>query len=87
MVRGAQAQDLFNQIMGKTMTLMIVSQRQLSRVSESQLNILIFQKNVETYIQDCYDTIAMFLCVQLILRYQIMCHKRCVPALDKWVLE
>lgn len=25
MVRGAQAQDLFNQIMGKTMTLMIVS--------------------------------------------------------------
>ncbi|XP_037039849.1 vacuolar protein sorting-associated protein 52 homolog [Bradysia coprophila] len=64
MVRGAQAQDLFNQIMGKTMTLMI--------------------KNVETYIQDCYDTIAMFLCVQLILRYQIMCHKRCVPALDKY---
>ncbi|KAJ6649564.1 Vacuolar protein sorting-associated protein 52 like [Pseudolycoriella hygida] len=64
MVRGTQAQDLFNQIMGKTMTLMI--------------------KNVETYIQDCYDTIAMFLCVQLILRYQIMCHKRCVPALDKY---
>lgn len=26
MVRGAQAQDLFNQIMGKTMTLMIVSE-------------------------------------------------------------
>lgn len=25
MVRGAQAQDLFNQIMGKTLTLMIVS--------------------------------------------------------------
>lgn len=26
MVRGTQAQDLFNQIMGKTLTLMIVSQ-------------------------------------------------------------
>lgn len=35
--------------------------------------------------QDCYDSIAMFLCIQLILRFQILCHKRCVPALDKWV--
>lgn len=26
MVRGAQAQDLFNQIMGKTMTLLIVGE-------------------------------------------------------------
>lgn len=42
------------------------------------------QKNLETYIHDCYDTIAMFLCIQLILRYQLMCHKRCVPALDKY---
>lgn len=33
--------------------------------------------------QDCYDSIAMFLCIQLILRFQILCHKRCVPALDK----
>lgn len=64
MVRGTHAQDLFNAIMGKTMTLMI--------------------KNLETYIHDCYDTIAMFLCIQLILRYQLMCHKRCVPALDKY---
>lgn len=33
---------------------------------------------------DCYDIISMFLCIQLILRYQLMCHKRCVPALDKY---
>jgi len=64
LVRGNQAQDLFNQIMGKTMTLMM--------------------KNLETYVQDCFDTIALFLCIQLILRYQIMCHKRCVNALDKY---
>ncbi|KAH8411967.1 hypothetical protein KR222_004316, partial [Zaprionus bogoriensis] len=64
MVRAAQAQDLFNQIMGKTLTLMI--------------------KNLETAIHDCYDTIAMFLCIHLIFRYQLMCHKRCVPALDKY---
>lgn len=64
LVRGNQAQDLFNQIMGKTMSLML--------------------KNIDTYIQDCFDTIALFLCIQLILRYQIMCHKRCVNALDKY---
>lgn len=29
MVRGAQAQDLFNQIMGKTLTLMIVSTKDI----------------------------------------------------------
>lgn len=63
MVRGSQAQDLFNQIMGRTMTMMM--------------------KNLEVYVQDCFDTISLFLCIQLILRYQIMCHKRCVPALDK----
>ncbi|CAO1351774.1 unnamed protein product [Diamesa hyperborea] len=64
LVRGNQAQDLFNQIMGKTMALMM--------------------KNMEIYVIDCYDTIALFLCIQLILRYQIMCHKRCVNALDKY---
>lgn len=84
MVRSAQAQDLFNQIMGKTMTLLIVSFLHLIDGNFFSIsNIFLLQKNVETYIQDCYDTIAMFLCVQLILRYQLMCHKRCVPALDK----
>jgi hypothetical protein len=64
MVRGAQAQELFNQILGRTMTMMM--------------------KNLEIYVLDSYDTIALFLCIQLILRYTIMCHKRCVPALDKY---
>ncbi|KAI4465461.1 suppressor of actin mutations 2/vacuolar protein sorting 52 [Holotrichia oblita] len=41
-------------------------------------------KNLETFVADCYDTIALFLCFHLILRYQLMCHKRCVPALDKY---
>lgn len=26
----------------------------------------------------------MFLCIQLILRFQILCHKRCVGALDNY---
>ncbi|RZC37768.1 vacuolar protein sorting-associated protein 52 -like [Asbolus verrucosus] len=63
-VRGQQALDLFNQIMGKTTGLL--------------------KKNLETFVGDCYDTIALFLCYHLILRYKIMCHKRCVPALDDY---
>lgn len=39
-------------------------------------------KNVESYVDTCYDSIALFLCYHLVLRYRIMCHKRCVPALD-----
>ncbi|XP_026292867.1 vacuolar protein sorting-associated protein 52 homolog [Frankliniella occidentalis] len=41
-------------------------------------------KNLDTYAQDCYDTIALFLSVHIILRYQLLCHKRAVPALDQY---
>ncbi|PSN53047.1 Vacuolar protein sorting-associated protein 52 [Blattella germanica] len=63
-VQGLPAQELFNQILGKTLNLLV--------------------KNLETFVQDCYDAIALFLCVHLILRYQLMCHKRAVPALDRY---
>ncbi|PNF30557.1 putative vacuolar protein sorting-associated protein 52 [Cryptotermes secundus] len=46
------------------------------------MNLLV--KNLETFTQDCYDAIALFLCVHLIMRYQLMCHKRAVPALDQY---
>ncbi|XP_044752013.1 vacuolar protein sorting-associated protein 52 homolog [Coccinella septempunctata] len=62
MLKGQQALEAFNEIMGKTTGLI--------------------RKNVESYVDTCYDSIALFLCYHLILRYKIMCHKRCVPALD-----
>jgi hypothetical protein len=46
--------------------------------------LFLLQKNLEKFVQDCYDAIALFLCVHLILRYQLMCHKRAVPALDQY---
>lgn len=67
MVRGPQAQELFDQIMGRTQTLLT--------------------KNLENYVVDSFDTIALFLSIQLILRYQLMCHKRCVPALDRYGVQ
>ncbi|KZC07304.1 PREDICTED: vacuolar protein sorting-associated protein 52 homolog [Dufourea novaeangliae] len=63
-VRGAQTMDIFNQVMGKTLNLMV--------------------KNLQSFVDDCYDTIALFLCLHLVMRYQLTCHKRAVPALDKY---
>ncbi|XP_012275317.1 vacuolar protein sorting-associated protein 52 homolog [Orussus abietinus] len=63
-VRGSQAMEIFNQVMGKTLGHLL--------------------KNVQSFVDDCYDTIALFLCLHLVMRYQLMCHKRAVPALDKY---
>lgn len=41
-------------------------------------------KNLQSFVEDCYDTIALFLCLHLVMHYQMICHKRAVPALDKY---
>ncbi|XP_064616275.1 vacuolar protein sorting-associated protein 52 homolog [Liolophura sinensis] len=63
-VSGSAAQDLFNVVMGKTLTL--------------------FMKQMETYINDCFDSIALFLCIHIIYRYQVIMQKRNVPALERY---
>ncbi|KAG6459324.1 vacuolar protein sorting-associated protein 52 homolog [Manduca sexta] len=63
-VKGTHAQELFDRILGKTLSLLV--------------------KNVETYVVECYDCLALFLCIQLINRYKWMCHKRAVGALDSY---
>uniref|UniRef100_A0A1B6C1U5 Vacuolar protein sorting-associated protein 52 homolog n=1 Tax=Clastoptera arizonana TaxID=38151 RepID=A0A1B6C1U5_9HEMI len=52
------------------------------RIVGKTLNLLV--KNLETFASNCYDTIALLLCVHLVLRYQLLCHKRAVPALDDY---
>jgi len=44
----------------------------------------ILLKHTDTYVQDSYDSISIFLCIHLVQRYQLLCHKRCVPGLDKY---
>ncbi|XP_049869732.1 vacuolar protein sorting-associated protein 52 homolog [Pectinophora gossypiella] len=63
-VKGSHAQELFDRILGKTLSLLV--------------------KNVENYVTECYDCLALFLCIQLINRYRWMCHKRAVAALDSY---
>ncbi|CAH1787667.1 unnamed protein product [Owenia fusiformis] len=64
MVQQSSAQDLFNAIMGKTLSM--------------------FLKHMDTYTNDCFDSIAIFLCIHIIFRFQVIMHKRNVPALDKY---
>ncbi|XP_068025881.1 vacuolar protein sorting-associated protein 52 homolog isoform X1 [Melanerpes formicivorus] len=64
MVAGPSAQDLFNSVMGKTLTM--------------------FLKHMESYVGDCYDAIAVFLCVHLVLRFKAIMAKRNVPAVDRY---
>ncbi|XP_041480934.1 vacuolar protein sorting-associated protein 52 homolog [Lytechinus variegatus] len=64
MVSGSNAQDLFTNILGKTLSM--------------------FLKHMDTYTNECYDSIAVFLCIHIIQRYRVLMHKRSVPALDKY---
>uniref|UniRef100_A0A4W5J991 Vacuolar protein sorting-associated protein 52 homolog n=1 Tax=Hucho hucho TaxID=62062 RepID=A0A4W5J991_9TELE len=64
MVAGNSAPDLFNSVMGKTLSL--------------------FLKSMSTYVSDCYDSIAVFLCIHIILRFRATTNKRTIPALDKY---
>ncbi|XP_029369670.1 vacuolar protein sorting-associated protein 52 homolog [Echeneis naucrates] len=64
MVAGNSALDLFNSIMGKTLSM--------------------FLKSMSTYVSDCYDSIAVFLCIHIILRFRAITAKRNIPALNKY---
>ncbi|XP_077404037.1 vacuolar protein sorting-associated protein 52 homolog isoform X2 [Vanacampus margaritifer] len=64
MVAGNSALDLFNSILGKTLSM--------------------FLKSMSAYVSDCYDGIAVFLCIHIILRFRAIGAKRNIPALDKY---
>ena len=40
---------------------------------------------MSTYVCDCYDSIAIFLCIHIILRFRAITSKRDIPALNKSV--
>ncbi|KAK2492328.1 hypothetical protein MC885_010551 [Smutsia gigantea] len=41
-------------------------------------------KHLESYLVDCYDAIAVFLCIHIVLRFRNIAAKRDVPALDRY---
>ncbi|KAK6623627.1 hypothetical protein RUM43_009479 [Polyplax serrata] len=64
MVKGSHSLQVFNQIFGKTLKLLL--------------------KALETYVEGSYDSIALFLCAHIILRFKPISQKRSVPALDSY---
>ena len=45
----------------------------------------LIQKNVESYISDSFDPIALLLCMHLLYRYQVIANRRNVSILNKFV--
>jgi len=41
---------------------------------------------MDTYASECYDSIALFLCIHIIHRYKVIMHQRNTPVLDKSVV-
>ncbi|XP_030202193.1 vacuolar protein sorting-associated protein 52 homolog isoform X4 [Gadus morhua] len=64
MVTGNSGLDLFNSIMGKTLSMLL--------------------KSMSSYVADCFDSIAVFLCIHILLRYRAITTKRGLPALDRY---
>ena len=83
MAGGSGAQDMFNLIFSRTMQLLTVS----FKFSNFKLELKIrlpFQKNFDMSVSESYDCISLFLCIHLVHKYRLLCHKHAVPALDKY---
>uniref|UniRef100_A0A8D0HIZ1 Vacuolar protein sorting-associated protein 52 homolog n=1 Tax=Sphenodon punctatus TaxID=8508 RepID=A0A8D0HIZ1_SPHPU len=46
--------------------------------------LAMFLKHMDAYVSDCYDSIAVFLCIHIVLRFKAIMAKRNVPAIDKY---
>nr|XP_020670791.1 vacuolar protein sorting-associated protein 52 homolog [Pogona vitticeps] len=46
--------------------------------------LAMFLKHMDAYVSDCYDSIAIFLCIHIVLRFRAIVAKRNVPAIDKY---
>ncbi|CAH2314573.1 Hypothetical predicted protein [Pelobates cultripes] len=64
LVSGSAAQELFNSVMGRSLTM--------------------FLKHMDSYVSDCYDSIAIFLCIHIVLRFKGIAQRRDIPAVDKY---
>ncbi|XP_050542864.1 vacuolar protein sorting-associated protein 52 homolog [Daktulosphaira vitifoliae] len=58
------------------------AQSLFSQIMGKTLGLLI--KNLENFVENCYDALALFLCGQLSMRYQTICQKRLVPVLTQY---
>lgn len=53
-----------------------------SQIMGKTLGLLV--KHLENFVNNCYDALALFLCGQLSMRYQVLCQNRLVPVLTQY---
>ncbi|OPJ90403.1 hypothetical protein AV530_002811 [Patagioenas fasciata monilis] len=46
--------------------------------------LAMFLKHMDAYVCDCYDGIAVFLCIHIVLRFRAIMAKRNIPAVDRY---
>uniref|UniRef100_A0A8V5GYS9 Vacuolar protein sorting-associated protein 52 homolog n=1 Tax=Melopsittacus undulatus TaxID=13146 RepID=A0A8V5GYS9_MELUD len=46
--------------------------------------LAMFLKQMDTYVGSCYDAIAVFLCIHIVLRFRNIMAKRNIPAMDRY---
>ena len=46
---------------------------------------IITQRSIESYIENCFDAIGLFLCIHVDYRYQAILHKRKISCLEELV--
>lgn len=59
-----------------------IAQGLFSQIMGKTLSLLI--KHLESFVENCYDALALFLCGQLCIRYQALCQNRLVPVLAQY---
>ncbi|GFO17731.1 vacuolar protein sorting-associated protein 52-like protein [Plakobranchus ocellatus] len=74
--------NLFENSMGKTLTMFMVGINLFENSMGKTLTM--FMKLMEDSVQDCYDSIAIFLSAHIIYRFQSIMAKREVPALERY---
>ncbi|XP_075437020.1 LOW QUALITY PROTEIN: vacuolar protein sorting-associated protein 52 homolog, partial [Ascaphus truei] len=47
-------------------------------------SLAMFLKHMDSYVSDCYDSIAIFLCIHIILRFRGIAQRRDISAVDKY---
>ncbi|CAJ0946065.1 unnamed protein product [Ranitomeya imitator] len=45
-------------------------------------SLSMFLKHIDSYVSDCYDSIAIFLCIHIVLRFKGIAQRRDIPAID-----
>ena len=65
------------------MLIIVISDVVTSTVLCVVRTVCVFQKLLDGLVGECYDSIAIFLCIHVVHKYRVLMTKRSVPALDR----